>query len=100
MRRFGWLFLVGLLAVLLAACAPQEEVALELAPVSALPEEIRQAPVHIQEAYRFAVANPELLQQIPCYCGCGAVGHTSNYDCYIAGTNPDGSPQFDTHGFG
>jgi hypothetical protein len=100
MRKIGWLFLAGLLAGLLAACAPQDEITVELAPLSTLSEELQQAPVHIQEAYRFAVANPELLQQIPCYCGCGVVGHMSNYDCYIAGMNPDGSPQFDTHGFG
>ena len=100
MRKLRWLLLAGLFAALLAACEPQPEVVIELAPVSALPEEIQQAPEHIQEAYRFAAANPELLQQIPCYCGCSAVGHTSNYDCYVAGTNPDGSLQFDTHGFG
>ena len=53
-----------------------------------------------EEAYRFALANPDVLKQIPCYCGCGVVGHTSNYDCYVAEINDDGSAILDSHGFG
>lgn len=100
MRNLGSLFLVSFFVATLAACGPKDEVVIELAPVSALPEEIQLAPQHIQEAYRFAVANADLLRQIPCYCGCSQIGHTSNYDCYVKGTNPDGNLQFDTHGFG
>jgi len=31
--------------------------------------------VSVQEAYRFAVANSEVLPQIPSYCGCGVMWH-------------------------
>ena len=40
------------------------------------------------------------MKQIPCYCGCGAMGHTSNYSCYVNGKNADGSTQFDMHALG
>lgn len=71
-----------------------------LAPVSSLNEEIRAAPANVQEAYRFALANPDVLEQIPCYCGCGAVGHKNNYQCYVAGADADGKPIFDPHALG
>jgi hypothetical protein len=54
----------------------------------------------VQEAYRFALGNPEILEQVPCYCGCGAIGHRSNYQCYLKGIGPDGAPQFDNHALG
>jgi hypothetical protein len=37
----------------------------------------------VVEAYRFAIANRATLRYIPCYCGCGAEGHTSNASCYL-----------------
>jgi hypothetical protein len=40
------------------------------------------------------------MKNIPCYCGCGNVGHTSNYSCYVAGQNPDGTLRFDDHALG
>ena len=55
----------------------------KLAPESILPADIRKAPDEVREAYRFAIANRDTLRYIPCYCGCGAQGHTSNASCYI-----------------
>jgi hypothetical protein len=55
----------------------------KLAPESVLPADIRRAPDDVREAYRFAIANRDTLRYIPCYCGCGADGHTSNASCYI-----------------
>jgi len=66
----------------------------------ALPQEVRDAPGAVQEAYRYAVANPELLKTIPCYCGCEVVQHRSNYDCYVAEVLPDGSVLYSDHGLG
>ncbi len=37
----------------------------------------------VAEAYRYARHERALLAQIPCTCGCEAVGHRSNADCYI-----------------
>lgn len=65
-----------------------------LAPESALPDKVRQAPPDVREAYRFAIANRDILRKIPCYCGCGAE-HQSNAECYIKDVRPDGRIQFD-----
>ena len=73
---------------------------LKMASMANMPAEVRTAPVTVQEAYQFNVANPDIMTLIPCYCGCGAMGHTSNYDCYVAGVNVDGSINFDTHALG
>jgi hypothetical protein len=71
-----------------------------MAPLTDMPADVHQAPVAVKEAYQFAVANPEILKQIPCYCGCGAMGHTSNYACYVAGTGADGEVVYDNHAQG
>lgn len=65
-----------------------------LAPERALPPRVRAAPPDVREAYRFAMANREVLRFIPCYCGCGAE-HPSNAECYIKAVRADGSYQFD-----
>ena len=74
---------------------------IKLASAEQLPADLRGAPVEVQEAYRFAIANKELLEQIPCFCGCTAAGHKSNYNCYVA---EDGGPgevvKFDNHAAG
>jgi hypothetical protein len=71
-----------------------------LAPASELSEEIRTSPANVQEAYRFALANPDILKQAPCYCGCGSMGHQSNYECYVSGSGGDGKLHFDSHALG
>lgn len=95
---------MALLAAVLASCAGSDtsgsEVDLKLADASLLPAEVRQAPQTVQQAYRFAFANPEILQEIPCYCGCGAMGHTSNYACYVSDVAEDGTITHDTHSLG
>lgn len=36
------------------------------------------------EAYDFAVNHPEVLDYIPCYCGCHHdAGHENNTDCFV-----------------
>ncbi|NIS81098.1 MAG: hypothetical protein GTO14_13020 [Anaerolineales bacterium] len=96
-----WLLpMLVFLMVMLVGCGSKEREAIKLAPVSDLPPEFQAAPNTVREAYRFALANPDLLRQIPCYCGCGGVGHTSNYDCYVSEVRQDGSVVFDAHAFG
>lgn len=95
----GALALSALLA--LAACQRSPDaVELPMAPESALPDFVRAAPAQVREAYRFAIANRELLGAFPCYCGCGAMGHRSNLDCYIKRVRADGSIEFENHAFG
>jgi cytochrome c2 len=67
----------------------------KLAPESILPADIRNAPEKVREAYRFALANRETLRYIPCYCGCGAAGHTSNASCYFKDSSTPEKPVFD-----
>jgi hypothetical protein len=67
----------------------------ELAPENVLPADIAKAPDEVREAYRFAIANRDTLRYIPCYCGCGAEGHTSNASCYLKDASTPGNLQFD-----
>ncbi len=64
------------------------------------PDLLMQAPAEVQEAYRYAVAHPDVLRYMPCFCGCGAQGHTSNYDCYVRDVRSDGSVLLDPMSFG
>lgn len=80
--------------------APDTGHEMPMADLAKMPAEVQSAPVSVQQSYQFAVANPEVLQQIPCYCGCGAMGHTSNYSCYIAGVDAAGQITFDPHATG
>lgn len=60
--------------------------------VAHLPDYVQQAEVNVQVAYQFAIDNPDLLAQIPCYCDCEkTLHHKHNLDCYIAAFNSDGS---------
>lgn len=65
-----------------------------------MPMDVQSAPVAVREAYQFNAANPDVMQNIPCYCGCGDIGHTSNYDCYISDVDTSGKIAFDNHALG
>jgi hypothetical protein len=54
-----------------------------LSPESVLPPDIVRASADVRQAYRFAIANQVTLRYIPCFCGCGTDGHTSNASCYL-----------------
>jgi hypothetical protein len=71
-----------------------------MASLSEMPPEVQTASVAFQEAYQFAVANPDVLDAIPCYCGCGGLGHRSNYNCYVDGVTAGGNMLFDRHALG
>ncbi len=91
--------LIGILGT--AGCSSTAtKVPLKMAPLSELPEKLQKAPLPIRESYQFALANPDVLEKIPCYCGCGAMGHENNYDCYIAEITADGKVVFDDHAYG
>lgn len=36
-----------------------------------------------REGYQIAQEIPEILVQIPCFCGCEAVGHENLLDCFV-----------------
>lgn len=51
----------------------------------------------VRDAYAFALYNPQFVEWMPCYCGCGAIGHRSNLDCYLKKTAPGRPTQFEEH---
>jgi hypothetical protein len=53
----------------------------------------------IQDIYEQVPNYRDLLEQMPCYCGCGeSVGHRNTYDCFIHEHKRDGSVVWDDHG--
>ena len=50
---------------------------------AARPDYVTALPADWQGAYAFALARPDVLQWLPCYCGCGRMGHGSNLDCFF-----------------
>jgi len=47
--------------------------------------------------YTFAYEHPEVLSYMPCTCGCGPMGHNSNWNCYVKGIDANGVVTFDEH---
>jgi hypothetical protein len=86
--------------IALPGCSGQKTDSLQMAPLDQIPAEVQAEPVVVQEAYRFAVANPDVMRQIPCYCGCGPIGHTSVYSCHVSRVDDQGRITFDTHSMG
>ena len=105
MQRNPWRMLILgiLISLLITACgsAAQPMGDMKMAPESQLPAEMKDQPARVKDAYRFAIANPDLLKQIPCFCGCVAEQHESNYNCYVAEDGGPGSVlDFDNHATG
>ena len=98
-RWLALLVVAGILTAFLSACGASgaSQTSLSMASMAQMPEEVRQSAAPVLESYRFAVANPDVLKQIPCYCGCGAAGHASNYACYVKSVNSSGEVTFDSH---
>jgi hypothetical protein len=110
MTHFRWLMLAAVLLSaipLMAACsakptssATMDLSGMKMAAMSDMPAEVQKAPTTVSDAYRFAVANPDALKNVPCFCGCKSAGHTSNYSCYVQETKSDGTIVFDPHALG
>jgi hypothetical protein len=50
-------------------------------------------------AYRFAAAHPEIVEYLPCFCGCNRIGHRGNGDCFVRKRAADGAvTHWDEHG--
>jgi hypothetical protein len=96
-RRMRRLLLAGLAMTLLAAgvggCAASPD-------MEGMPAEAAAAPLVVRQAYAFAATHPDVMSQIPCYCGCGSIGHTSNYACYVSDVDSEGSITYDLHALG
>ena len=101
-RKFVFLFLMVILFVTdLSACSARNGSNDQMMmPLDKMPAEVQAAPVMVQTAYQFAAANPDVMKGIPCYCGCGNIGHTSNYSCYVQNSDANGNLTFDNHALG
>jgi hypothetical protein len=93
LRTAGALLLIALL-VPLAGCSAQAAASMEM------PEFVADTPPRVQEMYQYAVDHPDHLDDVPCYCGCGGMGHTSNLSCFIKERTENGEVIFDNHAAG
>ena len=70
-----------------------------LPPLPLVPNMVPRAPEDIRAAYTFAAHRPDVLEYVPCFCGCETAGHSGNADCFVESRNPDGTVrEWDTHG--
>ena len=71
----------------------------QLPPVAGpVPDWLAEAPEEVREIYAAAYAAQQDLRYIPCYCGCGSVGHRNNSDCFFK--QAGGRLIYEMHGFG
>src|SRR6267142_1522584 len=59
----------------------------------------RPMPV-VAAVYEFAARHPEVLQYVPCFCGCERHGHNGNHDCFVKSRDANGRVTWDSHGYG
>jgi hypothetical protein len=97
-----FLLIAGPLVTAVSACSTSKtnDIHLNMMPLDKMSSDIQSAPVSVQEAYQFTSINPDVMKDIPCYCGCGSVGHTSNYDCYVSNVDAQSNLTFDNHALG
>lgn len=69
-------------------------------PPGAEPWWLTSAPKPVKDVYAFAAAHHDPLQYIPCYCGCGAVGHLDIYMCYYQRDGKGAVTAYDPHAYG
>ncbi|USK34530.1 PCYCGC domain-containing protein [Bacillus sp. F19] len=63
------------------------------------PSFLADKPEDMQVIYSAAAKNRELLENIPCYCGCGeSANHKNNYDCFVFENKENGAIVWDDHG--
>jgi hypothetical protein len=44
----------------------------------------------LKDAHIFAADHPEVATYVPCYCGCGNMGHKNNADCFVEARDNEG----------
>jgi len=64
---------------------------------AARPDYVKALPAAGQQAYAFALARPDVLQWMPCYCGCAGIPHRSNLDCFFQRREVKGTYQYEEH---
>jgi len=95
------------------AASPQSPAASRAAPSQedwALPGDLPPLPLPrtplprpaavVRAAYESAARHPDVLGQLPCFCGCRKLGHRSNHDCFVSARDASGKVAWDPHGMG
>jgi hypothetical protein len=55
----------------------------------------------VQRVFEFAARHPEVLQYVPCYCGCERMGHLGNHECFVKSRAANGRvTEWESHGMG
>jgi hypothetical protein len=63
-----------------------------------VPAFAQQGGKDVADVYRFAASEEgKVLEWMPCYCGCGGIGHQHNRHCYIKQAQSD-TVTFTSHG--
>lgn len=63
------------------------------------PKFLADKPEDMQTIYLAVAQHQDLLENIPCYCGCGeSANHKNNYDCFINENKQSGAVVWDEHG--
>ena len=79
--------------------SPAHPEGIPLPELPLIPNMVPRSPELITAAYEFAARNPDVLEYVPCFCGCETGGHTGNADCFVESRNEDGSVRsWETHG--
>ena len=67
--------------------------------IGTLPAFLEGQPDVVRNAYIIAGLSADVLEWIPCYCGCGeSAGHRSSKNCFIYEVREDGKVVWDDHG--
>ena len=72
-----------------------------LPPLPFIPNMVPRPAEVISAVYEYAARNPDVLEFVPCFCGCETAGHKANAHCFVQSRNPDGTvKEWETHGMG
>lgn len=83
-----------------AASPAGKERPTQIAGAGQMPTWLLTADRSVVDDYVWASSHLAELQYIPCYCGCGSVGHTDNYSCYFKRDRSGKITGYDDHAIG
>jgi hypothetical protein len=108
--KYKGMIVLLLLTLIISACSSNKEQSHQehssngdlqekTASADVLPTFLKGQSEEVRLVYQAAGKSIELLQWIPCYCGCAeSAGHKSNMNCFVKKINKDGSVVWDDHG--
>jgi hypothetical protein len=100
MKRFAFILItIVALAVIVAGCGTKKENLTLNKKHQPFPNYVLNSSSKVQETYIMASNNPNVLSQVPCFCGCVADGHKSNLNCFVQKMGPNNAIEaWDQHG--